>query len=633
MERPVLYLERSPVAYRTAVRMALVCGGFSLLVAALMAYDYALRWQGDPSEHVAYQALKAAAAQQPGNAALKAEIRRLDAQIRREYFRQRAFMAIGAVLLGLGLSACVGFGRLAVVLRRRLPQPDVAAALRDYETEFARPARWAVGLMAAVLFLAAAGLGVWAYLGTPAGLLVASAPEPGQPLGRPSETPGPVPPVTPGQTPGQTPPDGSPGGQSGGPPVSPAPGPKVTVPEQPPAAEEIQRYWPRFRGPGGRGISAYTDVPKTWDAASGKNILWKTKVPLPGNNSPVVWGDRVFLSGADEKRREVYCFDARSGTLLWQKPVPVTALSTKGELEVMQDTGYAAPTTATDGRLVFAIFANGDLAAFDFQGNLAWSHSFGIPKNAYGHASSLVTYQNLLFVQLDQGEAKDKLSKLYAFDIRTGKVVWSVDREVPNSWTTPIVIHAAERDQLITAADPWVIAYQPGDGREIWRADCLRQDIGPSPTFANGVVYVATEYRCLSAIRADGQGDVTETHILWQAEDGLPDTCSPLATDEYVFVLATYGILTCYDAQTGEWLWELELEGNFQSSPSLVGNLVYVISDEGKAWVVEPKKSEGKIVSEADLGEKCVTSPAFQPGRIYLRGAEHLFCIGKKQSD
>jgi len=539
MERPVLYLERSPVAYRTAVRMALVCGGFSLLVAALMAYDYALRWQGDPSEHVAYQALKAAAAQQPDNAALKAEIRRLDAQIRREYFRQRAFMAIGAVLLGLGLSACVGFGRLAVVLRRRLPQPDVAAALRDYETEFARPARWAVGLMAAVLFLAAAGLGVWAYLGTPAGLLVASAPEPGQPLGRPSETPGPVPPVTPGQNPGQTPPDGSPGGQSGGP----------------------------------------------------------------------------------------------SGTLLWQKPVPVTALSTKGELEVMQDTGYAAPTTATDGRLVFAIFANGDLAAFDFQGNLAWSHSFGIPKNAYGHASSLVTYQNLLFVQLDQGEAKDKLSKLYAFDIRTGKVVWSVDREVPNSWTTPIVIHAAERDQLITAADPWVIAYQPGDGREIWRADCLRQDIGPSPTFANGVVYVATEYRCLSAIRADGQGDVTETHILWQAEDGLPDTCSPLATDEYVFVLATYGILTCYDAQTGEWLWELELEGNFQSSPSLVGNLVYVISDEGKAWVVEPKKSEGKIVSEADLGEKCVTSPAFQPGRIYLRGAEHLFCIGKKQSD
>ncbi len=626
MDRPVLYLEQSPAAYRSAVRMAVVAGVFSLLVGALMAYDYARRWQGDPNEHAAYVALKAAAAEQPDNQTLKTEIQRLDEQLRREYFRQRALMATGAVLLVISTSACVAFWRLAVVLRRRLPQPAAAAVRRDDEAEFARPARWAVAGLGAVLLVAAAGLFVWAYARVPAGALVAS---------NPPSTTGNTPTGTPGRGPtGQTPGGGGqPGGQTPGPPTPPPAGPRVQIPDEPPAAEEIQRNWPRFRGPGGLGISAYTDVPTTWDAASGRNILWKTKVPLPGNGSPVVWGDRVFLSGADEKRREVYCFDTDSGTLLWQKPVPATALSTAGECEVSQDTGYAAPTVAADGRVVCAVFANGDLAAFDFQGNLAWSHSFGIPENAYGHASSLVAYKNLLFVQIDQAAAKDKLSKLYALDIRTGKVVWQVDREVPNSWTTPIVIHAAQRDQLITAADPWVLAYDPSDGTELWRADCLRQDVGPSPTFADGVVYVATEYRCLSAIRADGRGDVTETHILWQAEDGLPDTCSPLVAGGHMFVLASYGIFTCYDAEKGEWLWEMELDGNFQSSPGLVGKLVYVVSDEGKAWVIEPGPSEGKITAEADLGERCVTSPAFQPGRIYLRGEEHLFCIGAKEDE
>lgn len=620
MDRPALYLEHSPAAYRAAVRMAVVAGVFSLLVGVVMAYDYLRRWPGDPSEHAAYVALKAAAAEQPDNKVLEEEIRRLDLRLRQEYFRQRVLMASGAVLLVISTGACVIFWRLAAVLRRRLPQPAPAAVLDDEEAEFARPARWAVAGMGTAVLVAAAGLFMWTVVRVPGGALVAS---------NSPRTPGNTPAVTPGKGPaGQAQSAAGRPGTAGGSTAPPAVRPRGEIPQAPPPAEEIQRNWPRFRGPGGLGISAYADVPTTWNATTGENIRWKAKVPLPGNGSPVVWGERVFLSGADEKRREVYCFDARTGTLLWQKPVPGTPPSTAKVPEVSQDTGYAAPTVATDGRLVFAMFANGDLAAFDLQGNLAWSRSFGIPVNSYGHASSLVTYQNLLFVQLDQGAAKDRLSKLYALDIRSGEVVWQVPREVPNSWTTPIVIHAAGRDQLITAADPWVIAYQPSDGKELWRADCLRQDVGPSPTFANGMVYVATEYRCLSAIRADGEGDVTATHIRWQGEDGLPDTCSPLATAEYVFLLASYGILTCYDAQNGQWVWELELDGDFQSSPSLVGKMVYVVNDEGKAWVIEPGPSEGRIVAEADLGEKCVTSPAFQPGRIYLRGEEHLFCIG-----
>jgi outer membrane protein assembly factor BamB len=409
--------------------------------------------------------------------------------------------------------------------------------------------------------------------------------------------------------------------------------------------DQISPNWPRFRGPGGRGISLHRDVPTSWDGTSGQGILWKTKVPLPGNNSPVVWDDRVFLSGATEENRQVYCFAADTGQLLWQKDVPVTSEGSGKPLEVMEDTGYAASTTTTDGSRVFAIFPNGDVVALDFDGNQLWIRGLGIPDNAYGHASSLAMCDDRVLVQFDQGSRKDKLSKLIALDAATGQTVWETPREVPNSWPTPIVVEAGDRDQVITAADPWVIAYDPADGQEIWRAKCLSQDVGPSPTFADGIVYVANEFPALSAIRADGEGDVTDSHILWEGEDGLPDTSSPLATERYVYVLASYGILTCYDAKSGEMLWDTEFEGDptFTSSPSLVGDLLYLFGEieeedgsgdwvtKCRAWVVKPGPEGCESVGQGSLPEGCVTSPAFQNGRVFIRGEEHLFCIGKKQ--
>lgn len=387
--------------------------------------------------------------------------------------------------------------------------------------------------------------------------------------------------------------------------------------------------WPRFRGPDGLGISAYANVPETWDAKSGKNILWKAAVPLSGNNSPVVWGKRVFLSGATRQRREVYCFDAERGKLLWQQTVPGTPQSTARPPRVGEDTGYASSTTATDGRRVFAIFANGDLAAFDMAGKLAWSKSLGIPENTYGYATSLCLYRNLLFVQFDQGSTRTPKSKLLAFDTATGKPVWQAVRSVPNSWSTPIVIRYAGQDQLIASADPWVIAYRPADGAELWRAKCLRTDIAPSPVYADGKVFVANDNSVLSAIRVDGKGDVTATHIAWKGEDGMPDTSSPLATKDYVFLLASFGTLTCYDAAKGGVLWSQDFDGQFCSSPGLAGNRLYLQSKEGKAYVVEPGRQKCKPIGQCELGEECVSSPAFQDGRIYLRGAKHLFCIGK----
>jgi len=607
--------ESPNVRYRMAARTAAVAGVFSLMVCALMLYDFSRRVAKDPFEAAEYKTLKSALAQQPDNEELKQLIRDEDLRLRSEYFRQRVFMSVGVGLLLGGLAVFLLAARSAATLRRKLPYPQPQTASHDAETAMAQTARWAVAATTLLLICAAVGLSY---------ALQSQLPRSEEELAVLGAT------TTRSVVPGLSSSAGSTVGQAArlSSPKSNR-GTQEPAPEAPPSDEEIAKMWPRFRGPGGLGISAYTNIPTSWNGKSGESILWKTPVPLPGNNSPVVWGNRVFLSGATETQRKVFCFDAQKGTLLWEKDAPGTPQSTAEPPKVNDDTGFAAPTTTTDGRRVYAIFANGDLAAFTFDGNLAWSQSLGIPDNSYGHASSLIMYKHLLLVQLDQATAKDNKSKLLALDGISGKTAWKVDREVSNSWTTPIVVQAADRDQLITASEPWVIAYNPADGSEIWRAKSLRQDVGPSPTFADGIVYVVNQFPCLSAIRPDGTGDVTKTHVLWKGEDGLPDVCSPLATKEYVFLLASEGTLTCYDAKKGDKLWEKDFESvSFTSSPSLVGSRLYLIAKEAKSWVVEPGKGECKIVSECDLGEECVTSPAFQDGRMYLRGKSNLFCIG-----
>jgi outer membrane protein assembly factor BamB len=403
----------------------------------------------------------------------------------------------------------------------------------------------------------------------------------------------------------------------------------VDKPGEYPKEDELAKYWASFRGPHAAGISAYANLPTEWNGKSSENIIWKTPVPLPGNNSAIVWGDRVFLAGADKKKREIYCFDAKDGKLLWTVEVPSTPQSRAKAPRVDRATGYAAPTMVTDGRRAFAMFANGDLAAVDFKGNVLWSKSLGIPDNMYGHAASLAMYRGRLLVQYDQGGPDDKLSKLFAFDAATGKQVWRVERPVANSWSSPIVVGNDKKPQLITAADPWVISYNPADGKELWRAEGVMGDQGVTPVVANGLVQVGSEYSEWFAIRMDGSGNVTETHIAWQGVDGLPDTVSPLVVKDLLLLTTSNGILTCYDAAKGEMLWDAEFDAEFTSSPSLVGDHVYLIGKKGKGWVGKVTREGWEKVAENDLSEKCVASPAMQDGRLYLRGEKHLFCIGK----
>jgi len=586
-----------PIRFHSAAATAIVAGLFSLVVCGMLLVDFADRLTKVPLDAPEFVALKSDLANAPGDEKLKEQIRDLDYALRLEYFREQQYTKRGVFLLLAGIVVTLLTGKWAVTLRRKLPTPELKPTGPDVDERLSVSGLWAVG----VLMIALGGI-TWAMnAGYPSPL-----PESSEALAllrqKAAESP---------EAPG----------------TKRAPRRPELVPL--PAPEQWAQSWPRFRGPGGDGISTHANIPTEWDGASGEGILWKSPVSLPGTNSPIVWKDRVYLAGATAEKRAVYCFNTADGALVWEKEVTTDASASPQEVKLAKDTGYSAPTMATDGRFVFALFANGDLASFDFAGNQLWTKSIGVPKNTYGHASSLATYQGWIIVQYDQGTAKDDLSRLLAFDGATGRTIWQAKRATPNSWASPIVIEHDGTSQIITCADPFVIAYSPQMGTELWRAESLKADVGPSPVYRDGMLYVANEFPGASAIRLGGAGNVTETHVAWQAEYGLPDTCSPLATDEFVLLMPSYGTLACYDRnEGGEPLWEEDFEADFAASPSLVGSHVYLFSRDGKGFVIEPTRDECKRISESELGEDCVTSPAFQDGRIYIRTEGNLFCIG-----
>ena len=396
------------------------------------------------------------------------------------------------------------------------------------------------------------------------------------------------------------------------------------------APEDLAQNWNRFRGFGGAGVTSITDIPTQWDSASGEGILWKTPLQLPGYNSPIVWQNRVFLSGATQEKREVYCFDASTGSILWTGEVPTAPMGDR-KLDVMEDTGYAASTMATDGVRVYAIFASGDLAAFDFNGRLLWHKSLGIPESLYGHASSLEVWQDRVLVQYDQGSAEDGKSRLYAFAGATGNLVWETKRPVPNSWTSPILVKADNDYQLITVGDPWVIAYDPNDGKEIWRADCVKGDVGASPILAGNLVIAIAPDLHNVAIRMGGTGDVSGTHIAWENDDVGPTIPSPVADSNRIFYLDSYGTLYVVNALDGHLLYEHDFVESVNASPTLVAGKLYVLSLDGTMFIGTPGEKGFALETSNALGEACFASPAFMPGRIYIRGEEHLYCIGNER--
>lgn len=389
-------------------------------------------------------------------------------------------------------------------------------------------------------------------------------------------------------------------------------------------ADESVENWPGFRGPSSNGHVLAATPPTQWSVEASKNIRWKTPLTKHGMSSPVVWKDRVFLTGADDESRDIDCFDAETGNRVWSHSVdklPDAPLD--GALPiVLQETGFAAPTVATNGQVVAAVFATGELVGVSMKGERVWTRHLGIPDNHYGHASSLICNRELLFVQYDQ---KDD-AKLLAFEMATGKPVWQVARQ-EMSWASPILIENHGRMELVLVDNKYVCSYSPKTGERHWQIECLDGEIAPSAAYAAGTIYVTVE-GC-TAVALDISDHSADPKLLWQWDGDLPDASSPVATDEFLIVPTAFGLLTCLNAKSGEVHWEHEFDRGFCSSPIVAKDRVYIADLSGRTQVFK-LASEFELLAESSVGESIFATPAFVGNRIFLRGLTHLFCIGER---
>lgn len=387
----------------------------------------------------------------------------------------------------------------------------------------------------------------------------------------------------------------------------------VDVVEEIPVSKVTQNA---FRGNSSNGQSKARGIPTTWNLQAGTNILWKAPVQKKGYNSPVINGRNVFLTGADDSARELYCYDINSGKLKWKLAATGIAGSPSSMPRVNEDTGLAASTVATNGNQVCAIFATGDIICADMDGNRLWAKNLGVPDNHYGFASSLLIYGNIVIVQYDN----DSSPRVMALSLANGNTVWTKNRTEKATWASPMIAYIDNKPQLIVMGNPAITAYNPANGEQIWKVDCMSGEVGASACASDGIVFGASENAKMVAIQAsDGQ-------LLWESNDYLPEVSSPAATNDVLFVATSYGVLAAYDTKTGELLAEHDLGVQFYSSPMIVEGKVYLASVEGKVYIFSANK-EATLINTIDTGEKTFATPAFTDGKMVVRTNDSVYCV------
>jgi len=385
-------------------------------------------------------------------------------------------------------------------------------------------------------------------------------------------------------------------------------------------------FWPAWRGPRGDGTCMEQDVPTNWDPAG---AIWKAEIPGQGHASAIVWGDRVCtataLSATEE--RVLICLDRANGKVLWQQTV------VQGPLEkINKENSYASGTPATDGERVFVAFRVGDdivVAAHDLaSGKQLWLVRPGTHTGEWGFSNEPVLFKDRVIVD---GDSKGD-SFLVALSRNDGKTQWRVNRSHQGiSYSAPLIREMAGRSQLIQCGDRCVASFDPETGKQLWTVDGPSQEFVTTPVYSEraGLVFVSSSWpkQILLAIRPDGNGDVTGTHVVWRDEKGAPYVPSLIAAGDFLLSVNNAGTAFCYKAATGGVLWQEKL-GRHHASPVLIGGLVFFINDNGEVNVIKPGPDFQRI-AKYELGEQCYASPAISNGQVFLRGFKHLFCIGR----
>lgn len=387
--------------------------------------------------------------------------------------------------------------------------------------------------------------------------------------------------------------------------------------------------WPGFRGPTRQGVSSETGLPLQWDRET--NVAWKTPLPGAGWSSPIVWGDRIFVTSALEGGAACHVFglDAQSGRVLWNKKV-----FEQETLQKRQQNSYASPTPATDGERVFAVFGGGGIAALDFDGKLLWTNQDFDFFSEHGLGASPILYDGKLVMTFDPSSRTQRAEKvgwkvpwdgaaIWALDVETGEIVWKGSRKLSRlSHVTPNLMEVDGKTQLVSGAGDVVQGFDPDTGERLWSVYSQGEGVVPAIVVGDGLAYSISGFEA-TTIRAVAPGG----KIVWEQTRSASHIPSMTLHQGILYNVHEGGVATAMEADTGEVIWQARVGGRHWASPVLADGRLYLLSEEGETIVIEPGR-EYKELARNPLGEHTQASMAVSGGRFYIRTAEGLWAVG-----
>ena len=397
--------------------------------------------------------------------------------------------------------------------------------------------------------------------------------------------------------------------------------------------------WPRFRGPNGQNVSAAVGLPVEW--STGENIAWKIEIPGSGWSSPIVWDNKIFLTSTtdDGKICRVIAVDGTSGKILWNTVVFEQIPQNKHGKN-----SYATPTPTTDGKNVYAVFGSGGFAAVDFDGKIVWTNTDLDFYSQHGMGTSPILYKDLLLLAVNPSNREEpkvlgwqepwNKSYLLALDKNTGKERWRGERGMSRiAHATPIIVTVDGKDQILSPAGDVIQAFDPTDGTLIWTVKTDGEPCVPSPVLGGDLAFAAARPADgIKAVRLDGKGDCTETHLAWIQKRNVPMMSSFLYVEPYLYTTTDNGSFSCIDAATGEFLWQQRLGGSLNPSPLYADGKFYIMSEQGITTVLKPAKDPkepAEVLAKNELDQHALASPVPFGKHLLIRTDQYLWCIGK----